>query len=215
MTKLLRKEFALAAHPTNWIFILLSAMLLIPNYPMYVVFFYTTLGLFFTSMSARENSDLYYTLLLPVRKRDVVRARGAFFAVIELIQCAACVPFALLRAVLRVGPNAAGMDVNAALFGLSLAMLGIFNALFLPKLYKNPSSVGKPFVLASTAVVVYIAAAEVCCHAVSFFRDVLDTPDPQNIGAKLAVLAAGALVFALLSLLGTRQAERHFDRVDL
>ena len=47
MKALIKKEFKLALHPTVPLFWLLSAMLIIPNYPYYVAFFYTTLGLFF------------------------------------------------------------------------------------------------------------------------------------------------------------------------
>ena len=47
MKQLLYKEFRLVTHPLLPFFLLLSAMLLIPAYPFYVVFFYTTLGLFF------------------------------------------------------------------------------------------------------------------------------------------------------------------------
>lgn len=215
MAKLLRKEFALFTHPTSWMFLAFGAMLLIPGYPMYVPFFWTTLGLFYACLSARENNDLYYTLLLPVRKRDAVYARGLYFALMELIQIAACVPFAILRYVLKIGPNAAGLDVNLALFGLSLVLLGLFNLLFLPRLYKNPAAVGKPFLLVSAAVFLYIIAAEVCCHALPLFRNVLDTPDPQFLGAKLAVLALGAAFFVLLTVLGTRRAAAIFERVDL
>ena len=215
MTELLRKEFRLFAHPTNWMFLAFGAMMLIPGYPMYMPAFFSTLALFYACLSARENNDLYYTLLLPVRKRDAVRARTLFFAVMELLQLALCAVFAVLRGVLNIGPNAAGMDVNTALFGLCLVMLGLFNLLFLPRLYKDPTAVGKPFLLASLWMFLYIVAAEVCCFALPFFRDVLDTPDPQHLGAKLAVLAAGALIFALLTLLASRKAEGVFEKVDL
>lgn len=39
MRALLIKEIKLSLHPTIPIFLLLSAMLIIPNYPYYVVFF--------------------------------------------------------------------------------------------------------------------------------------------------------------------------------
>lgn len=215
MTKLLKKEFVLFTHPTSWMFLAFGAMMLIPGYPMYVPFFWTTLGLFYACLSARENNDLYYTLLLPVRKRDAVRARGLYFALMELLQILACVPFAILRHVLKIGPNSAGMDVNLALFGLALLLMGLFNLLFLPRLYKNPAAVGKPFFIVTVWVFVYILAAEACCFVVPFFRDVLDTPDPQFPGAKLAVLALGAALFVLLTLLGVRRAEAIFEKVDL
>lgn len=215
MTKLLKKEFKLFTHPTSWMFLAFGAMMLIPGYPMYVPLFWTTLGLFYACLSARENNDLYYTLLLPVRKRDAVRARGLYFALMELLQIAACVPFAILRYVLKIGPNNAGMDVNLALFGLGLVLMGLFNLLFLPRLYKNPAAIGKPFFVVTAFVFLYILAAEVCCFTIPFFRDVLDTPDPQHLGVKLAVLLCGAAAFVLLTGSGVRKAEGIFEKVDL
>ena len=47
MKNLMRKELLLAMHPASMLFLLLSAMLLIPNYPYYVICFYTCLGTFF------------------------------------------------------------------------------------------------------------------------------------------------------------------------
>lgn len=215
MAKLLKKEIVLFTHPTSWMFLAFGAMMLIPGYPMYIPLFWATLGLFYACIGARENNDLYYTLLLPVRKRDAVRARGLYFALMELLQMLACVPFAILRYVLNIGPNNAGMDVNLALFGLGLALMGLFNLLFLPRLYKNPAAVGKPFLIVTALVFLYIAAAEVCCFAIPFFRDVLDTPDPQHLGVKLLVLILGAALFALFTYLGTRKAENIFEKVDL
>ena len=86
MLRLLQKEIRLAMHPTVPIFLLLSAMLLIPNYPYYVAFFYTGLGVFFTCMNGREQHDIAYTLLLPVCKRDVVRARRLLDTLLELLK---------------------------------------------------------------------------------------------------------------------------------
>ena len=48
-----------------------------------------------------------------------------------------------------------------------------------------------------------------------FFRDVLDTPDPQNPAAKLTAPIAGAAPSAALTALGTRRAEKLFEKVDL
>ena len=95
MKTLLYKEFRLASHPTTFLFPLLSAMLLIPNYPYYVVFFYTTLGIFFVCLSGRENHDIFYTMLLPVEKRSLVRARMLFAVCMEAVQLVLAVPFAL------------------------------------------------------------------------------------------------------------------------
>lgn len=217
MKALLHKEARLALHPTAWLFLLLSSMLLIPNYPYYVIFFYTGLAVFFTCLNGRENHDVFYTMLLPVRKADVVRSRFAAVVLLELAQIAAAIPFAVLRQHLPLPPNAVGMDANVALFGLSFGMLGLFNLVFFGIYYRDVQKVGKAFVVSSAVTFLYIAAAETMAHTVPFLRDRLDTPDAatENLPAKLAVLAAGLAAFCLLTALACRRAIRAFERQDL
>ena len=54
MKTLLYKQLRLVCHPMTPVFCLSGAMLLIPNYPYSVIFFYVTLGLFFTFLNMRE-----------------------------------------------------------------------------------------------------------------------------------------------------------------
>ena len=71
------KDLRLAAHPMMYVFAFFGAMLLIPSYPYTVAFFYGLLGIFFTFLNGRENKDVYYCAVLPVTKREQVRARRA------------------------------------------------------------------------------------------------------------------------------------------
>ena len=198
MKHLLNKEFRLAMHPTNLIFLTLSAMLLIPDYPYYVIFFYTTLGLFFVCLNGRENHDIEYSLTLPIRKRQIVEGRIAW-----------------LRAKISPAVNTVGMDANIALFGFTLLMFGLFNWFFFTAYYKAPAKVGKAFLVASTAVMLYIVVAETLAHALPFIRDCLDTPDPQFLGAKLATLGIGAALYALITYAAYRTAAKRFEALDL
>ena len=75
--KIFSKDLRLAAHPMMYVFALFGVMLIIPNYPYTVVFFYGLLGIFFTFLNGRENKDVYYCAVLPVTKRDQVRARAS------------------------------------------------------------------------------------------------------------------------------------------
>ena len=64
--KIFSKDLRLAAHPMMYVFALFGVMLIIPNYPYTVVFFYGLLGIFFTFLNGRENKDVYYCAVLPV-----------------------------------------------------------------------------------------------------------------------------------------------------
>ena len=97
MKLLMKKEWKLVVTPVPLLFLLLSALVLVPSYPYYVTFFYNALGIFLMLQAARENRDVYYMALLPVTKRDVVRARFSTVVTLQLLQIAACIPFMLLR----------------------------------------------------------------------------------------------------------------------
>lgn len=214
MKNLLYKEFKLAMHPTTPVFLLLSAMLLIPNYPYYVIFFYTSLGVFFISLNGRENHDIFFTMSLPLRKKDIVKARFLFIGLIEVLQFILAIPFAMLRQSMGA-PNAVGMDANIALFGLSLIMMGVFNLVFFLNYYKDPNKPGKAFIWSNVFTWIYIIAAEVCAHVVPLFRDQLDTPDPSFLPQKLVVLAIGIVGFLVLTLLSYRKSVKSFVALDL
>ena len=211
MKHLLYKELRLALHPAAIAFLALAPMMLIPNYPLYVVFFYTSLGLFFICLTGRENHDIAYTMSLPVAKQDLVRAR----ILLEAAQTLLAIPFAVLRQSLSIGTNLVGIDANAAFFGSSLLMLGLFNYVFFTSYYRAPDKVGRAFILGSIAEGVYMLIAETLVHVLPFARDVLDTPASEGTAAKLAVFAIGAAAFAVLTMLAGRRAVSSFETLDL
>ena len=216
MKHLLYKELRLAKHPTMFLFLLFSAMLLIPSYPYYVAFIYTCLSVFFVFLQGRENNDLSFTALLPVRKRDIVRARCLLVVLMQLAQVLVSLPCAIVGARINpLGGNAAGIEANAAFFGLVLVMYALFNLLFLPAFYRTGNRVGRAFLFAGAAVLVYIVAAELLVQCVPVLKASLDTFDPATRGTRLFVLLLGAGLYAAGSLLACRLSERRFARVDL
>lgn len=215
MKLLLKKELRLALHPTAPLFLLLSAMLLIPNYPYCVVFFYTSLGIFFICLSGRENQDIFYSMLLPIRKSDVVTARFLLVVLLEVAQLVLAIPFAWLRQTLLPIPNLVGMDANISLFGFALIQLGLFNWVFFRLYYRNVAQVGKSFAAASVVSFLFLFLVEGLTHILPLFRDVLDTPDPQFLGPKLAALGLGLLSYLLLTGLAYRRGKRDFEGLDL
>lgn len=215
MKNLLYKEFSMALHPTAIIFLTFSAMMLIPNYPLYTVFFYSTLALFFICLTGRENKDVFYTMLLPVSKRDIVKARMAMAVIFQLLQAVLIVPFMFLRARLPIGANAAGMDANAAFIGLSLVMLGFANLVFFTSYYKDVNKVGKSFLLSSAVTFGFILVAEASAHIVPFVKNNLDTTDSENMPYRLVVLAIGIVVYAILTYTAYRISADRFEKQDI
>ena len=131
MKLLMKKEWKLVVTPVPLLFLLLSALVLVPSYPYYVTFFYNALGIFLMLQAARENRDVYYMALLPVTKRDVVRARFSTVVTLQLLQIAACIPFMLLRRSYAQINNPVGIEANLAFLGFGFVLMGLFNLTFL------------------------------------------------------------------------------------
>lgn len=213
--KLVKKEVVLCMHPIVPIMFLLSAMVMIPNYPFTVIFFYTALGIFFTCLLGRENHDILYTINLPIAKSDVVKGRFALAILIELVQILFVIPFILLRQKIEPMGNQAGMDANLSLLAMGFLLYALFNFVFFTRYYKNVDKVGSSFLAASILMFVGIGIIEASVQIIPFMRDYLDTKDPQYMGYKLAVLVIAVLIYGTVNYFAYKKSITSFLKQDL
>lgn len=214
MKTLLYKQLRLACHPMTPVFCLSGIMLLIPNYPYSMAFFYVTLGLFFTFLNMREQKDIYYSALLPLRKRDTVRAAVAFTVLVELLSVVITALFCLLSAKLQPGKdNAVGMDANLMLLGAGFVLYGVFNLVFFVCLYRSGYKVGAAYLKANLALWPMMLLAEALPHFPSLMW--LNRVDTQANLRQIPILLFGVAVFAVLTMLAYRRSARLYERVDL
>ena len=214
MRTLLYKQLRLVCHPMTPVFCMFGVMLMIPNYPLTVVWFYVMLGLFFTFLNMREQKDIYYSAILPIRKRDTVKAACLFTALIELLSLAVLVPCALLAVRLQPGKdNLVGMDPNLALFAAGFLMYAVFNAVFLTSFYRSGYKVGIAFVKALIPVTLLM----IVCEALPHFPMLtwLDDLDGATQLRLLPALIVSAVIYGLGMLLTFRKAAKLYEKVDL
>lgn len=166
MDKLIKKEFTLTAAPLTYIFLAFSLMTMIPGYPILVGGFFICLGILYTFQFAREYNDVLYTALLPVKKRDVVRARYLFVVCIQMAGLLICGLLTVLRmtvlreaSVYQANPL---MNANPAFLGYLLVVMALFNVIFLTGFYKTAYYYGKPFVLFCVAAFVVVGLGRRC-----------------------------------------------------
>ncbi|NLU24230.1 MAG: ABC-2 transporter permease [Clostridiales bacterium] len=211
MTKLLYKQIRLVSHPMTFVFTIFGVMLLIPNYPYTVSFFYVMLGLFFTFLNMREQKDIYYSALLPIRKRDTVKASCLFVVLIELLSVVIAVPFTIISPRMNpFGGNQVGVDANMTLLGFALLLYALFNIIFLPAFYQSAYKVGMAFLKAVIPVSLLMIAMEVSVHI-----PVLSWLDGYDTVRQLPVLIAGMVVYLGGTLLSFRLAAARYEKVDL
>ena len=214
MKALLYKEFRLVCHPMTPIFCLFGVMVLIPNYPYTVIFFYVMLGLFFTFLNIREQKDLYYSALLPVPKRDTVKAGCVFVVIIQVLSLVVLIPCSLLAAHLQPGKdNLVGLDPNAALLTAGFLLYAVFNAVFLPSFYANGYKVGIAFLKAIIPTTLVMMVLEALPHFPALTW--LDDMDAATQVRLLPYFVAAVLLYGIGTVLTFRRAAAQYEKVDL
>ncbi len=214
MKTLFYKQLRLVCHPMTPVFCLFGILVMIPNYPYTVIFFYVALGLFFSFLNMREQKDLYYTALLPVPKRDAVKAGCLFTVLTELASLVLLVPCCLLAAQLQPGKdNLVGLDPNPALFAAGFLLYALFNAVFLPSFYKNGYKVGVAFIKAVIPMTLLMFVLEALPHIPAFGW--LDDMDAAAGIRLLPVLAASIVVYTACMWLAFLASARAYEKVDL
>ena len=214
MKALLYKQFRLVCHPMTLIFCLFGVMVLIPNYPYTVIFFYVMLGLFFTFLNIREQKDIYYSALLPVPKRDTVKAGCAFVVIIQVLSLVVLIPCSLLAAHLQPGKdNLVGLDPNAALLAAGFLLYAVFNAVFLPSFYANGYKVGIAFLKAVIPTTLVMMVLEALPHFPALTW--LDDMDAATQVRLLPYFVAAVLLYGIGTVLTFRRAAAQYEKVDL
>ncbi len=210
---LLYKELALAAHPTLFVFTALGCLVLVPSYPYTVIVMFGCLAPYITFQYARETNDAWYTALLPVTKREIVRGKCALIVCAQLAQLGISIPFALLRRALEIPNNPVGLDPTVAWYGCSLLLYAVFDWIFLPAFYRSGYRAGRAFLIAMPPVLLLMTALEVLVHFPALAW--LDSYASADQLRQLPILAVGAAVYAGSVVLAGRIAANRFEQVNL
>lgn len=213
MFNLLYKELRLAAHPNLFVFTFLGVLVIVPAYPYGMVFLFGCLAPYMTFMYGRETNDIYYTVLLPVKKQDTVKAKCLLVVLAQMTQLLISLPFAVLRMQVLPNGNPAGIEANVAYYGFGLMIYTIFNVIFLTQFFKTAYKVGKAFLLAIIPATFGVLVMEVLVHLPGF--DWLDGVAPAMMLRQLPILFIGAVVYIIGMFVTVQVAVKRFERVDL
>ncbi|CUH92857.1 ABC-2 transporter permease [Herbinix luporum] len=213
MFNLLYKELRLATHPNLYIFTLLGALVIVPAYPYGMVFIFGCLGPYISFMYGRETNDIYYTSLLPVKKKDTVKAKVLLIVLAQMTQLLISLPFAVLRLYVLPDGNPAGIEANLAYYGFGFIIYAIFDLIFLTQFFKTAYKVGKAFILAIIPATLGVIIMEVLVHIPKF--QWLDSVEPNIILQQLPILILGIIFYIFSILLAFRISAKRFQQVDL
>ncbi|WP_230398931.1 ABC-2 transporter permease [Novisyntrophococcus fermenticellae] len=210
---LLYKELRLAAHPNFYVFTLLGVLVIVPAYPYGMVFLFGCLAPYLTFMYGRETNDIYYSALLPVPKRDTVKAKCLLIVLAQMTQLLISLPFAILRVHILPNGNPAGIEANVAYYGFGLMVYAIFDVIFLTQFFKTAYKVDRAFLLAIIPASIAVIVMEVVVHFPGF--EWLDSVAPGMMLWQLPILALGIIVYTIGILTAYRVSANRFEQVDL
>lgn len=215
MTNLLYKEFKLVIHPLYHLIPLFGALVLIPTWVYFVALMYFLfIAIPNIFVNAKAQNDTGFSVLLPVRKGDVVKARVLSMATLEVIQVAVAAVFVAISLTYYRQGNFF-IDANIAYLGCALVMYGVFNLVFFPLFYRTAHKVGVPLMIALVASFLFSTIIELLVVLSPAAANVLDGRTPDALMRQIPVLAAGIAVFAFLTWLGFHFSAKNFEKVDL
>lgn len=215
MINLIIKEFKLAIHPTMLMFILLSSMVLIPSYPFTVIFFYNCLGVFFYMINTRETKDIYYSMILPIDKKDIVKGKIISILITQIIQILLMIFFILIKNKINPYPNIVGIDANLILLSIGFFIFSIFNYIFLTKYFKNTNKIGLPFTISIFIISIIILLSELSTHFIPFIKNIFDTTDNMYLNIKIIFFTISIIVYITLNIITYNKSVRNFTNFDL
>ena len=217
MKNLLIKEMRLAASPLSFIFLVAAFMTMLPGYPILMSAFFICFGVFHSFQNAREANDTLYTVLLPVKKSDFVRAKFAFTCIIQLTGFALCAALTAVRMTVlaNAGPyvNNALLNATPVYLAFVLLVFSAFNVLFAGGFFRTAYKIGIPFLRFGVAVLVLVALAEALPHIPGL--EFLHSPAGERPGVQFAALALAAVIYAAVTSLACSLAEKRFEKIDL
>lgn len=213
MFNLLYKELRLAAHPNLFIFTLLGALVIVPAYPYGMVFIFGCLGPYITFMYGRETNDIYYTSLLPVKKRNTVKAKCILMVLAQMTQLLISLPFAVLRLRILPSSNPVGIEANIAYYGFGFIIYAIFNLILLTQFFKTAYKIGKAFLEAIVPTTIGVTVMETLVHFPKF--QWLDSVEPDIMLKQLPFLIIGIIIYILSMIFTYRISANRFQHVDL
>lgn len=217
MVKLLKKEIKLSASCLSFIFIAAAFLTFVPGYPILLGAFFTTLGIFYSFQSMRENNDIYYSFLLPVSKADTVKGKYMFVLLIEgisfFIMCVITIIRMALFDTAKVYVSNKLMCANLIFLGFALLIFALFNYCFVAGFFKTAYSFAKPFITYCVFSLLLITVAESLHFMPPFYA--VNTLGFENLLLQTVFFCLSLAVFIIFTLFSLKKSVIRFEKTDL
>lgn len=217
MKNLLYKEFRLATPLLTFLFLGFSLMTFLPGYPILCSSFFVCMGMFQSYQFGREDQDILYTMLLPVKKTDVVKAKYWAAVILQMAAFFICVICTGIRMVFLsqapVYTTNVLMGANPVFLAFVLLIFASFNVVFIGGFFQTAYGFGKPFIRFAVVNFVIIGIGETLHHLPGLAW--LNALDFRYIGPQLAILLVSAVIYLAATIAACRTAQKRFEALDI
>lgn len=217
MKNLLIKEFKLSTMMLTYIFLAFTLMTFLPGYPILCGAFFMCLGIFQSYQMCRESNDIMYSVMLPVSKRDIVKAKYAAAIILQMAAFVLCAVFTVIRMTVmsdsEVYIQNVMMPANPVYLAFVLMIFMVFNVIFIGGFFKTAYNIGRPFVIFIVLNFIVIGIGETLHHLPGF--EVIGYANGSVPAIQYVVLALGAALYAAVTLWSCRVSQKRFENIDL
>ena len=230
MKALIYKELKLAMHPICYVFIaLFPFMILIPSYPIAIGFLYVLTCypiLFLGANKGQQSNDLLYSTLLPIRKKDIVKARIMTVLLMHLVFIAltsALYPLAVFinnsinEASLAADPSAKpvavpGLGLHSYVLVLAIVIIGyaISDLIFFPIYYKNGKSIVMSTLMMILGFVLYLGIFTIGLPFIPGLEWINELP----LYVQFIALGVSIIIYIALHLVVYKVSYKRLEKVD-
>ena len=163
----------------------------------------------------KSQNDLMFTAMMPVTKKDIVKARLSVIVILELLHIVIAMIFGAIT--IRLYPDLAYyfFAPHMGFWGLCFVMLAIFNIVFISMYYKTAYQYGAATIASITAATLFAGVAQWLGIQNSFVSDTFNGTGVDNTALQASILAAGIVIFIAFTMLAYRIAVRRFLKVEI
>lgn len=217
MKSLIYKEFKLATPLLTFLFLGFSLMTFIPGYPILCGVFFICFGIFQSYQYSREAGDISYSVLLPVKKTDIVKAKYGATILLQILAFILLMIFTLIRMTfmsdVEIYKNNALMGANFVFLGFALLIFALFNWIFLGGFFKTAYGIGKPFVIFIILNFLIIIVAEALHYVPGF--EWMNELDYINCGMQIIFLMCSTIAYIVVTVVSCSVSQKRFEKIDL
>ncbi|MFT5872207.1 MAG: ABC-2 type transport system permease protein [Clostridium sp.] len=137
----------------------------------------------------KTQNDLMFSIVMPVTRKDIVKARVAIIVILELLHIVIAVIYGVISTHLYPNLTYFFFGPTIGFWGLCFIMLAIFNIIFISMFYKTAYKYG-------AATIAGITGAD-------------------NMATQITILIVGIAIFAIFSVVAYSIAIKQFEKVDI